>query len=53
MKIELNNDANYVFVFEEIGYCLKCGKPLLSGKFCDDDCRRDYYAEINYDLGGF
>ena len=28
--------------FIDTGFCWFCDEPLISGKFCDEDCRSDY-----------
>lgn len=52
--VEINNDSNLIIVSENVGYCTKCFKKIDVGlRFCDRECQREYYAEINSDLSGF
>lgn len=53
--VESNNDANMFVHFNKSDYCVKCGKKLDENsldRFCDDDCRRDYFTEIRRDCDG-
>jgi hypothetical protein len=48
--IEENNDANSRVHSIKTVYCQKCGKVLDEdslSRFCDSDCRRNYFEEIN------
>jgi hypothetical protein len=50
--VESNNDANLRVDFKKSSYCIKCGNRLDGSsldRFCDEDCRREYYAEIRHD----
>lgn len=56
-NIELTNDANYLVTGNDNTYCFKCGSLLddensLNNRFCDSECRREYYAEVSHDLRG-
>jgi hypothetical protein len=55
LQLELNNDNTYVVSVKNVSYCTKCGKKLDDDKkdFCDRECRREYFAEIQRDLGAF
>jgi hypothetical protein len=50
--IEGNNDANLRVDFKKTNYCVKCGKVLDEDsldRFCDEDCRRNYFEELRHD----
>ena len=54
-ELHTTNDGNYMLVPEESKWCIKCGNDLEIGsldKFCDSECRREYFAEIRHDLRG-
>jgi hypothetical protein len=53
--VESNNDSNIVMHSNKTAYCQKCGSKLDEDsldRFCDDDCRRNYFAEIRRDCDG-
>lgn len=54
-QLHINNDSSYIYAASDIGYCLKCYCVLMDGQvdFCDSGCRREYYSEMNRDLGVF
>ena len=53
---ELNNDSTYTLVDSKTTYCIKCGSELgedsVGSRFCDNECRREFYSEIRHDIGG-
>lgn len=53
--VESNNDANIVVHSNKTTYCQKCGSKLSEDsldRFCDEDCRREYFQEIRRDCDG-
>ena len=53
---ELDNNSTYTLVDSEITYCIKCGSELgedsVGSRFCDNECRREFYSEIRHDISG-
>ena len=50
---ELDNNANTIITPAKTTYCMKCGKKLNENsldRFCDRECRKEYYAEIRKDI---
>jgi len=50
---ELDNNANAIIIPAKTTYCVKCGKKLNEDsldRFCDSECRKEYYAEIRKDI---
>lgn len=54
---ELNSDSNYIISVSKTNYCVQCGKELDEltnlNRFCDEDCRREYFYQVRRDLNGF
>jgi len=51
--VELDNNSNAFVVPIKTTYCMKCGKKLDENsldRFCDSECRKEYYAEIRKDI---
>jgi hypothetical protein len=51
--VELDNNANAIVTSSRSTYCMKCGKKLDENsldRFCDSECRREYFAEIRKDI---
>lgn len=51
--LQITNDANYLVTSKQSEYCLKCGAKIEFGRFCDVECKREFYSEVNRDLNGF
>lgn len=52
---DLDNNANGIVYSAKTNYCMKCGKELDENsldRFCDAECRKEYYAEIRKDIDG-
>jgi len=50
---ELDNNANAIITPAKTQYCVKCGKKLNENsldRFCDSECRKEYYAKIRKDI---
>lgn len=52
--VEIDNNANTIITSPKTQYCVKCGKKLNENsldRFCDSECRKEYFAEIRKDIG--
>lgn len=51
--MELDNNGNVIVTPIKTTYCIKCGKKLDENsldRFCDSECRKEYFAEIRKDI---
>ena len=50
---ELDNNANAIITSPKTQHCVKCGKKLNKNsldRFCDSECRKEYFDEIRKDI---
>ena len=51
--VELDNNSNAIINPVKTTYCIKCSKKLDENsldRFCSEECRQEYFAEIRKDI---